>query len=396
MIHFVPPGGGPAVQLSVRPTPPTDTGVGPERWLANRLFEVPALLLAGGASPAHGRLRPVCLELPLPGAGYANFFGVTPEGEVALAEVKLGRNSEARREILAQALDYWRALRRLSYEELEAACLRALPTRLSDGQGLYEVSGAAGEGQIGPDEFRARVAERLRTGRVLLLLILDRAPDELVRLVGDALSDQPALPFDVGLVEVGIHDVPGGAIVLAPRLCGVVLTRTRAVIRLEGPLAAEAVVGDFGQEGGSIAAARRPVRTLDGLLAEIDEWHSGLGARFGGFLAKASELGVRAEVARSAVMRLRDVNIGSAGSDARLHVYFTDPAREAGRGPFEAYLRAVAALAGGTVSVEKGSGEPRLRASLAAALDAEADWFAAIRQYRDATEVNGTATEGRP
>jgi hypothetical protein len=329
--------------------------------------------------------------LPLPGAGYADFLGVTPEGEVALAEVKLGRNSEARREILAQALDYWRALRRISCEDLEAACLRASPTRLSDSEGLYEVSGAAEEGRIGPVEFRARVAERLRTGRVLLLLVLDRAPDELVRLVSDALSDQPAFPFEIGLVEVGIHDAPGGDIVLAPRLRGAVLTRTRAVVRLEGPLALDPVIEESGRNDGSAGAAARPARTLDGLLAEINAKSPGLGARFSGFLAKAAELGVRAEIARSAVLRLGEVNIGSADADARLNIYFTEAAREAGREPFEEYLRTVAALSGRPVSADKGTGEPRLAVPLSALLDAEPDWFDAIRRYRDATERGAAA-----
>lgn len=386
MIHLVPSGGGCAVPLPLRPAPPADTGVGPECWLADRLFEAPALLLAGDASPAHGRFRPVCRELPLPGSGYADLFGITPEGEVALVEVKLGRNAEAKREILAQAIDYWRALRRVSFEELEAACSRGQRTRLLEGQGLYEVSGAAAEGRIGADEFRARVTERLRSGRVLLLLVLDRALDTLVRLVTEAVMDQPTLPFDIGLVEVGIHDAPGSGIVLAPRLCGAVLTRTRAVVRFEGALAVELAADTAGRDGGLGSSTQSPARTLGGLLAELDGTARGLGARFAAFLAKVSELGVRAEVARSAVLRLGEVNIGSVGADAGLQIYFTEPSRETGPEAFEAYLREVASLAGGAVSIAR-TGEPRLRASLIAALEDEAGWFAAIREYREATEA---------
>jgi hypothetical protein len=51
---------------------------------------------------------------------------VTPEGGIVPGECKLVRNPQARREVLAQALDYARAVAGFDYEDLEAAMRSAL------------------------------------------------------------------------------------------------------------------------------------------------------------------------------------------------------------------------------------------------------------------------------
>ena len=55
--------------------------------------------------PGIGRLIPVCMELPL-SVGPVDNLLVTPEGNVVMVEVKLWSNPEARRKVVAQALDY--------------------------------------------------------------------------------------------------------------------------------------------------------------------------------------------------------------------------------------------------------------------------------------------------
>jgi hypothetical protein len=70
--------------------------------------------------PGFGRLIPVCKELPLTfGAGKSgsldNLF-VTRGGGLFLTEAKLWRNPEARRSVVAQAMEYAAALFRLNYD----------------------------------------------------------------------------------------------------------------------------------------------------------------------------------------------------------------------------------------------------------------------------------------
>src|SRR3546814_13674822 len=59
---------------------------------------------------------------------------LTPSGDIVLVETKLWRNSQMRREVVAQALDYVAALSRMGYEAFETAVTRGqqAPTRLYD------------------------------------------------------------------------------------------------------------------------------------------------------------------------------------------------------------------------------------------------------------------------
>ena len=78
----------------------------------------------GEIEPGIGPLVPVCMELPLRVGSVDNLF-ITPEGNLVMVEVKLWANPEARRKVVAQALEYATALFRLDYIELEAAVMKA-------------------------------------------------------------------------------------------------------------------------------------------------------------------------------------------------------------------------------------------------------------------------------
>lgn len=56
---------------------------------------------------------------------------ITPNGGLVLGECKLARNPHARREVLAQALEYARALFEWHYDELERAVLKGQDVRAS-------------------------------------------------------------------------------------------------------------------------------------------------------------------------------------------------------------------------------------------------------------------------
>lgn len=75
--------------------------------------------------PAFTPLIPVCKELPT-SAGYLDNLWLTPDGGIVLGECKLVRNPQSRREVVAQALDYARAVNSLTYSEFESAIGYAL------------------------------------------------------------------------------------------------------------------------------------------------------------------------------------------------------------------------------------------------------------------------------
>lgn len=97
----------------------------------------PGCLPMDQIEPGFERLVPVCMELPVSG-GYVDNLFMTPDGNIVIVEVKLWSNSEARRKVVAQTLEYATRLFRMNYEALEKAVLSAnlidaqKPNRLYD------------------------------------------------------------------------------------------------------------------------------------------------------------------------------------------------------------------------------------------------------------------------
>ena len=99
-----------------------------EAWLQQLAFEHPGILPIGDFEPGFGELCAVAREVPC-AHGYIDNLYITGTGEIVVAECKLWRNPQARREVVAQALDYVAALTQLSYEAFESACRK--------GQGMF-------------------------------------------------------------------------------------------------------------------------------------------------------------------------------------------------------------------------------------------------------------------
>ena len=94
-----------------------------------------------------GHVVPLCRELSIPRAGgsvFLDVLGVTRIGRLVLVECKLWRNPQARREVVAQIVEYAALLRHLSFGDLTARPKQKLallePTRstaLPKGVGRY-------------------------------------------------------------------------------------------------------------------------------------------------------------------------------------------------------------------------------------------------------------------
>lgn len=89
-----------------------------EAWLRDTLFEHPDILPVSDLEPAFGPLLPLCRELRTE-AGPLDLCFINGEGRLTLVECKLWRNPEARRKVIAQVLDYARAISRWTYADLQ-------------------------------------------------------------------------------------------------------------------------------------------------------------------------------------------------------------------------------------------------------------------------------------
>ena len=89
-----------------------------EAWPRDTLYANPELIPIDDLEPAYGPLLPLCTELRTE-AGPIDIAFINPLGKLTLVECKLWRNAEARRKVVAQVLDYARAIKSWSYADLQ-------------------------------------------------------------------------------------------------------------------------------------------------------------------------------------------------------------------------------------------------------------------------------------
>ena len=114
-----------------------------ENDLGDLLFAHPVMLPIQDIDPGFGRIVPVAKELVIPDVGRVDALLVDEYGKLIVVEAKLWRNPQARREVVAQILDYARELARFTYEDLQRQI--SIATKRS-GMTLWR---SKGEGMVG-------------------------------------------------------------------------------------------------------------------------------------------------------------------------------------------------------------------------------------------------------
>lgn len=131
---------------------------------------------------------------------------VDQDGVPTLVEVKRAADTRARREVVAQMLDYAANARFLEAVELRAAFEARHP------QADSEISDALGD-EVDPDELWSRAARNLEQGNLRLVFLADRIPDELRNLV-EFLNEQ-LRTMEVLAIEVSTFEAEGTRVLRA-------------------------------------------------------------------------------------------------------------------------------------------------------------------------------------
>lgn len=197
-----------------------------ESWLQELLYLNPSLLPIDDIEALFGKLIPLARELPT-NAGFIDLVFINREGLLTLVETKLWRNPEARRQVVAQIVDYAKEMGKWTYEELTAAASAARP-ELTSSEGLFDLV-AAIEGADALDEaaFIDNVTRNLRRARFLLLIVGDGI-HEGVQQMADFLQQTPQLGFTLALTEIGVFRTDAeDELFIQPRI----LARTQEVVR---------------------------------------------------------------------------------------------------------------------------------------------------------------------
>jgi hypothetical protein len=117
------------------------------------------------------------------GPGYADLLAVETDGRLVVIEIKLRKNAETRRAVVAQVLTYAAYLKGLTVVELE----RTLRSHLerAEARSILDLVRKSDQSQeVEQAEFADGLAASLSAGAFRLVLVLDEAPSELVQLVG--------------------------------------------------------------------------------------------------------------------------------------------------------------------------------------------------------------------
>lgn len=270
--------------------PSTDNGKYGEWWLQRLLHLFPQSLPIQELEPGLGVLVPIGMEMETP-SGYVDNVFVTMEGNIVFAECKLWRNPEARRQVIAQVVDYAQSISRWSYKDFDTALRKSIDTEKRPiGKGLFEIlKGKTGdESDIDEATFVDAISRNLHLGRILLLVVGDGIREGVESLV-DYLQMHAGFHFTLGIVEAAVFKVPGQGFIVQPRLMVRTLNIERAIVRLasEG-IAVESGAGPYPQEKSPRSATMSEDIFFEGLNSKVPSTVKPLRE----FMDKVKDLGV--------------------------------------------------------------------------------------------------------
>lgn len=310
----------------------------PEVWLQKLIFDHPEALPVSQIEPGFGVICPVAMEVPCAHGNIDNLY-ITTSGDIVLVEAKLWKNPEARREVVAQALDYVAALTGMGYEAFERACRK--------GQGMTASSlyGLVAERPEALDEqaFIDAVSRNLARGRMLVIALGDGIRAETEAL-SDFLQSHAGAHFTFALVELAIwRNSATGELLAVPSTLAQTVMITRGIVTVEGGTAIIKPV--------PVDLAAKPTSISSELFfEELARTDAKLPALVRDFVRSLEPLGVFAEQRKTLVLKIegpdKPLNIGYINTRGRL---WTDAGGAMPDQAYREYLRTLANLIGGKV-----------------------------------------------
>ncbi|HWQ54098.1 MAG TPA: hypothetical protein VN442_10465 [Bryobacteraceae bacterium] len=305
-----------------------------EAWLQHLIMRQPSLLPIDQIEPAFTALVPICVELPV-GSGYLDNLLITPAGDLAIIECKLWRNPEARREVVAQILDYANTMSTWTYDTLQEAIRRAKPLDASDEKkvrSLYEL--VSSKGEIDEASFHDAVSRNLKRGRFLLLIVGDGIREGVESMAG-FLQQYAGFHFTLAIVELALFEVPNGGYIAQPRILARTTNIDRGVVTLE-----EGRIAIKPPNIGPTTAAhsgRRMTITQERYFEQLEKHCQGLSEKLNGFIDSLAahnaspEFGSDSMILRWRSDDTKSWNLGTITSSGQVWMdYLGQQARNAG------------------------------------------------------------------
>lgn len=278
-----------------------------ESWLQKLIHDRPEILPVNQIEPGFGRPISIAREVRC-GHGKVDNLYLTPTGEIILVEAKLWSNPQARREVVAQALDYVAALMSLTYEEFETAIINAE----SSAKSLYACIEEQPDA-LSQSEFIDAVSNNLARGRILVLVVGDGIRREAEAL-GALLQSHAGAHFTFALVELAAWRNPAsGDFLIIPDVLAQTVMIERGVVRLEN--------GMLSVQGAQVKAATVNPKSIseEMFYEELAKINPTLPSSIRAFLASVEPLGVYADLKASLNLKIDSTDSSSSINLGYIH-----------------------------------------------------------------------------
>ena len=200
-----------------------------ESWLRDTLFEHPEILPIGDIDASFGPLIPLCKELRTE-AGPLDIAFINRSGQLTLVECKLWRNPEARRKVVAQVLDYARAISSWSYADLQ----RRVSAATGEKGNVPFNQAKKHDSELEEHRFIDRTHAAIRAGRFLLIIAGDGIRED-VDALAQLINRNAASGFSFGLVEIALYGMDEGGVLAQPRIIAKTQNIERTVVLVRDP-----------------------------------------------------------------------------------------------------------------------------------------------------------------
>ena len=135
-------------------------------------------------------------EYGLPGSGNTDVLLFNPNGNIGIIECKLASNSEIKRKVIGQILEYAAFLWNVSYEDLDEKVSQITGKNLVEG-----VSTKTDQEEWDEESFRTNIEEILSIGTFNLIIAVDHINEELRRTI-DYLNECGNTAFSFHALEL--------------------------------------------------------------------------------------------------------------------------------------------------------------------------------------------------
>lgn len=205
-----------------------------ESYLQELLAAHPGLLPIAEIRDDAGELVCIGREIGLSSYAIDNLY-LSTGGYPVIVETKLWRNPEARREVLAQLLEYIKEISTKDYTWLESQWKANTKDGSSAAQSLIERLNEVSAEEIDESFMVDRVNRALSQGDVIGMVVGDGIETRLQALVDDICRKTPHLRYALTLVEMACyeHEALGTSRLIIPRVVQSVEPVERSYIRIE-------------------------------------------------------------------------------------------------------------------------------------------------------------------